>query len=169
MQERYPWDKIDRDGSGYWPVANVGLVRPIAAHDEYRRILPYRSDSLVDETQRQLYIINDSSIELGDQAVELLGDARFVFNALLASARSRKTALEIINFEHGFREQGPYATSNSLITTPFMRAVNALDAFTMSASDDIMIQREHWGAGGRQPWYEIKSDIAVIDTRTSVQ
>lgn len=162
----------------YTPVRNQGLVRPITTDlraDEYQRILPYVSDERK-IGNRVLQIVSNAIIEMSSidekpQQAELIGDATFMFNALLAQRTNYQSMRELANFGSGFRGSDVPSITGSM-SIKLGRPINALDYFAESASGDILIDRTWWGAGNKssQPvMYKIMDDITVIDARNPQQ
>ena len=145
-------------------VGNGVRIYPSGIKPEYATILPYRDHEVCNESDRILYIKSDTFIEMNSVPAEVSSDARFIFNALLANRHIGKGALDLLNFEYGFRGEC-YTRSHNSVSTLLARAVSSLDAWALQASDDILVSRTGWGTGSH-PKYAIASDIRIYDERS---
>ncbi|HEY0965581.1 MAG TPA: hypothetical protein VGE13_03825 [Candidatus Saccharimonadales bacterium] len=148
----------------YKPNANSFLVQDYGtASPEYLKIAPYPKGDREGPNSRSLSIISDTFIELDHSQAELVGDSRFIFNALIAARYTRQTARDIHNFGNGFRGNKEIGQSSRVA---FNRAIQALDAWALEVSEDILVDRSGWGTGSH-PSFMIARDIAIHDMRSS--
>lgn len=161
-QSAYQGSEASR--STYVPNANNYLVQaqPDTVSSDYLHITPYWQHDTANEHDRELSIVSDTYIEMGGESAELLGDARFVFNALIAARYDQLSAREILNYGDGFRGQTYSLVSAASIT--LSRAVQALDAWSIDVSGDLMVDRTGWGTGSH-PSFFIARDIVIRDLR----
>ncbi len=150
----------------YAPNPNNSIVQSHSSSvsPEYLKIANYPQEDIVSQDSRLLSIISDSFIELNASQTELIGDARFVFNALISVRHTPQPAREIINFGDGFR--GTPQVHDTKITTALNRTIQALDAWALDVSNDVLIDRTGWGTGSH-PSFSIARDIIIRDTRIS--
>lgn len=153
----------------YFPKKNATQVRtyPRSTSVQHLRIPDYPLPDQESPDKRSLTILTDTCIELEGGVAELIHDARFVFGALL---RARKDELgpqdyrEISSWEGGLQSLGEADSAGAAnLGTRFHRAVNALDAFAIEASNQILINRARWGSGYTS--YAICEDVAIKDMR----
>lgn len=156
---------IGEKGPGsYKPIANTGLVVDLGTDlaPEYRAILPFDQDREMGEGGRLFSILSDTVLEHHGHYAELVGDTRFVLNALLAS-RAAQATKELVAFGNGFRGDRKMQEHTS---TYLSRAIQALDCFALETSGDILVNRTGWGSGSK-PKYGIMPDINMLDERFS--
>lgn len=161
----------------YAPRQNRGLVRLYESGEltpEYEKILPYRdAHPLLPGREplehyrgpsRKLSIVSDTFINFEGHPLELIGDARFIFNALAAVRYAKQSTMDIVNFRSGFRGEHHESTKHNNVATHLLRAIQALDAAALEVSGDILVDRTTWGSG-QVSHYFIKSDVKIQDKR----
>jgi len=141
---------------------------PEGLQPERMIILPHQSYDVPNQHDRILSIRSDTFIDMDGHFAELAADTRFVLNALLAKRYRSLPALDIVNFESGFRgtHHDSESVKRSSLSTYLSRAINALNAWSIQASDDILVDRTNWGSGTPRPEYYIADDIRVYDERS---
>ncbi len=150
----------------YEPLPNKGLVFPIGpvgvVGDEYLRISDeVASDAAPTEVPRNLYVVTDTILEMNNLMAELRGDSLFVFNALATARGIPKKGSDIRQYGNGFRA---HYESHASLSTHFLRAMNALDAWSREVTDRDLVHRTDFGTG-KKPLLMMQPDIKIIDQR----
>lgn len=151
----------------YTPTPNTGLVRSYRLDEigeEYIKLAPYLTPDEPEDSSRRLEIVADDALAMNGYLGTMRGDALFVMNALLAARHIPQKPTEIWRYGNGFRAHVRSSARSPQISTPFMRTIQALDAWARNSSDADMVDRPY-GSGGN-PTYMIMPDIAVRDART---
>lgn len=154
--------------STYNAIPNNGLVRVTGEQGlapEYMRIAEFEDVPPLVTPHRELQVINDTFIEMNGHQAELIGDARFMFNALVTARREKRRLIDLANYGTGFRGMQHESTATAQYAQ-LVRPIQALDAFALTASGAVLVQRARWSEhNSKHASYEIKDDVAIRDVR----